>query len=160
MIPFHIKALAAVRYRAHENRFPGSVVISRIALGRLLTRVPLERDQVEYGRRKVSDLSTFLTRHVAGHRQGLEVDFRSHHGRAEVQQDAAFQPRDRLDEGQEIAIARRPKRGAVAIPMLVNDVVADADVNRYRHAQPDARGQYADVRVRKGAVEEPPPQPL
>ena len=34
--------------------------------------------------------------------------------------------------------------------MLVDDVVADADVDRDRHAEPTRRGQDADVLVREG----------
>ena len=37
----------------------------------------------------------------------------------------------------------------IAIRMLVDDVVADANMDRQRHTQPISRGQHADVLVRE-----------
>src|SRR5439155_18755180 len=72
--------------------------------------------------------------------------------RAEVQQHAAFQPRDALGEDQKIAVAGLPENGAVAVRMLVNDVVADPDVNGDRHIEANAGGEHADILVRERTV--------
>ena len=61
-------------------------------------------------------------------------------------------------EDEEILIAGRAEGGAVAVGMLVHDVVADADVDGDRHAEPHAGGQDADVLVRKRPVEDGPAQ--
>ena len=39
VVALHVEALAAVGNRAHQDGLPGAIVIARIALGRLLTRI-------------------------------------------------------------------------------------------------------------------------
>ena len=92
--------------------------------------------------------AAFLMGDVARHRQGLEINFRPHDRRAEAEQHAAFEPLHRLGEDQEVAVAGLAQRRAVAVGMLVDDVVADADVDRHRHAEPVRRGEDAEVFVR------------
>src|SRR5262249_37410780 len=115
--------------------------------------ITVKRYEIEHAGREVLDDAALLMRDVARHGQGLEVHFWSHHGRAEVQQHAAFQSRYRLCEDEEITVTRRSERGAVAVGVFVNDGVPDPDMNRQRNSEPNCRGQNAHLAMRKAAVE-------
>ena len=125
-------------------------------MGASACHVALNGNEVEGGGREVGDAAAFLMGHVAGHRQGLEIDFRPHHGRADAEEDAAFEPIDGVADGQKIAVAGGAERGRIEVGMLVQDVVADADVDRDRHVQPHAGGEDAEVLVRIIAFEDVP----
>src|SRR5262249_7660211 len=114
MVTGHVVALSAVSHRADKDRLPRPIVVARITLRRLLASVPYKRHEVEDARREVTDDPAVLMGDVAGHCQSLEVDLRSHDGRAEIEQDAALQLCHRLREDQEVLVTRRPQSGAVA----------------------------------------------
>ena len=95
--------------------------------------IAADRHQIEDRGGEVADRAALLMRDVAAHGQRLQVDLRRHDRRAEAEHHAAFQPLHRAREDQEIAIAGRAQRRAVAIRMLVQDVVADARMHRDRH---------------------------
>ena len=61
--------------------------------------------------------------------------------------DAAFQILHGAGEDQEIAVAGSAQRRAVAVGMLVDNVVADARVNGGRNRQPVGRCEDAGVLV-------------
>ena len=63
--------------------------------------------------------------------------------RAEAQEHAGFQSPNGFGQDQEVLVAGLPERRAVAARMLVDDVVADADVHGDRHAEPDRLGSRA-----------------
>ena len=88
--------------------------------------IAVDGHQVEHRRGEVADLAALLMRHVARHGQRLQINFGRHDGRAETEQHAAFQALDGAREDQKIAIAGRAEGRAIAIGMLVQDVVADA----------------------------------
>ena len=157
--PAHVKALAAVLHGAHEDRLERPVVVARVGLGRLVTQVGSQVLQIENGGRELVDLPPVLVSHVAGHRERLQVDFRPHDRGAEVQQHAALQLRDGLGEDQEIAIGSLAQGRAIAVRVLVDDVIAEPDVDGDRHAQAVAGGQDADVRMREGALGDAPGRP-
>ena len=71
-----------------------------------------------------------MTSDVADHRERLQVDFRAHDGRPEAEHTTAFEPFHGVRENQEIAIAGVAIGRAVAVGMLMRDVVPDADVDR------------------------------
>jgi len=71
-----------------------------------------------------------LPGNVADHREGLQINFRAHDRGPEIQHDTALKGFNGLSKDQKVAIAGRAERCPVAVGMLVNDVVAHADVNR------------------------------
>src|SRR5712691_7905457 len=91
VIALDVKALAAVGDRADQDRLPGAIVVARIGLRRLLVNVTVQWNEIEHAGREAAYLAAFLPGHVASHRQRLEINFRSHDGRAEVERDAAFE---------------------------------------------------------------------
>ncbi len=106
----------------------------------------------------MADHAPLLVGDVAAHRQRLEINFRRHDRRAEVQQYAAFEGADALGEDEEVVIAGSAQGCAVAIGVLMQDVVADAHVNGDRHAEPGRCRQNAHRLVRKIAGEDHPPE--
>src|SRR5438128_1386221 len=67
MVALCVKAFAAVRDRAHQDGFPRAIVVARGRLGRLLSRVALERHEIENRRGEAANLTAFLMGDVAGH---------------------------------------------------------------------------------------------
>ena len=61
----------------------------------------------------------------------------------------AFEPRGRLAIDQEVGVRGGAQGGAVAVGMLVDDVRADADVDRDRHVSPHAGRQHALLAIGK-----------
>ena len=137
MIAAEIEAGAAIGHRAHQQRLVRAEIVAGIGLGKLVVNIALDRRQIENGSREVADGAAFLVRHIARHGQRFQINFRRHDGRAEAQHHAAFQALDGAREDQEIAIAGRAERRAIAIGMFVQDVVADAHVHgdRYERRQ-------------------------
>src|SRR5215471_8883489 len=90
MVALDVETLAAVGDGANEDRFPRPIVVARIAFWSLLPRVAFQWHEIEYSRREMLDDPPLLVGEIAGHRQGFEVYFRPHHGRAEIQHHAAF----------------------------------------------------------------------
>src|SRR6202034_2010893 len=84
----------------------------------------------------------------------------THDGRAEAQQHAAFEALGRAGEDQEVAITGRAEGRAIAIGMLMQNVVADADVRRNRYGTAVARGEHAQILPRIGAFHDAPARVL
>src|SRR5438105_15202128 len=97
----------------------------------------------------MTDLSSFLVRDIPSHRQGFEVHLGTHHRRAEIQQHSLFQAGNGLGKDQEILITGLAQGGAIAIGMLVYDIVTDADMYRDWHSEANPGSQYAQVLVRE-----------
>src|SRR3979411_68324 len=60
----------------------------------------------------------------------------------------ASQPLERVRQDQESAVARRAKRRAIAVGMLVENVIADAHVNGDGNGQSVGGGQNTQVTMR------------
>jgi hypothetical protein len=97
---------------------------------------------------------------VAGHRQRLEINLRPHHRGAEIEHHSPFELGHRFREHEKIAVTCRAEGSTVAVGVLVQDVVADADVDRNGDSEPHRGGQDADVLVRKRAVQDRPAERL
>ena len=100
-------------------------VVAGIGLRQLRVNVALNRNQVEYGRAELCDGAAGLVGYVARHGQRLQIDLRRHDGRAETQKHAVLQVGNCLGKDQEVAIAGGAQFAAVAIRMLMDDVIAD-----------------------------------
>jgi hypothetical protein len=74
-------------------------------------------------------------RDIARHRQRLEINLGAHDLRADVQQRAPLQARDAFGVNEKIGVRGLAERRAIAVGVLVDNVVADADVRRHWHAQ-------------------------
>ena len=94
MVALDIIAFAAVAYRADEDGFEGAVVVSGIGFGGFGVEVVAEGDEIEDCSGKSGDAAAFLAGDIAGHGEGFEIDFGTHDGRADVEQDAAFEVGD------------------------------------------------------------------
>ncbi len=68
---------------------------------------------------------------VSGHREGLQVDLRAHDRRAEIKQHAFLKVGDGLGEDQKVVVRRLPDRRSITIRVLVNNIVANPDMNSY-----------------------------
>src|SRR5579884_622073 len=132
VIALNVERFAAVGYRANQNRLPWTIVIARIAFGCLLPCVPFQWDQIEDSRGEMAYDPAFLMSDIPGHAQRLEVDFRPHNCGAEIEHYTALQPRYVLGKGKEITVARFTEGGSIAVGMFVQNVVADADMDRHR----------------------------
>src|ERR1039457_493366 len=130
MIALKIEALAAIRDGPDENRLVGAKVITGIALIQLLVEVAANRHEIEHRGREARYLPSLLTRDIANHRQRLQVNLGTHDGRSEAEHAAALKPLECVRENQKIAIAGVAIGRAVAVGMLMRDVVADAGVYR------------------------------
>ena len=73
-----------------------------------------------------------------------------------LKQDAVLQALDGARKNQKIAITGRPHGRAVAVGMLVQNIVADAHVHGHRHVRAPRRRQHAQVAMRKIAFRDPP----
>ena len=147
MVALDVVALAAVGHRPHEHRLIGAEVVAGVALGGFAGQLVAEAGMSKTAVVKWRIVAAVLVGDVAGHGQGLQVDLRAHHRRADVQQHAAFEPVDVLGEDEEIGVAGRAGGGRVEIGVLVDDVLPDAHVDGHRHAEPDAGGQHARLAV-------------
>src|SRR3989454_8967402 len=85
---------------------------------------------------------------VAGQVERLHEDLGEDHRRAEVQVDAAGEPRHHAGEQVEVAQTAETDGGAVGAGMHVDDVGPDRDVRGHRH--PGARGGDEDARPGEG----------
>src|SRR5688572_7822458 len=139
MIALYVETLTAICNGSHQDRFPRPVIVLWVGLRRLLPHVAANRYEIEYRSRELTNGSCFLVGDVARHRQRFQINFGPHDGGAEVEHNTAFEPGDRLRQNKEVSVTGLPECGAIAIGMLVNDVVADADVNGDRHAQSPGR---------------------
>src|SRR5207249_3212206 len=81
----------------------------------------------------------------------FEVHFGAHDGGAEVEQDAAFEALDRGGEDEEVAIAGGAQGRAIAVGVLVDDVVTDAGVNGEGNTSAPGGGRDREIAVRVGA---------
>src|SRR5258708_25794438 len=86
--------------------------------------------EIEHCGREIDDHAVMLAGNVADHRQRLEVNLRRHDGRSKAEYAAAFEPLECMGEDQKIAIAGVAIRRAVAVGMLVGNVVPDSGVDR------------------------------
>lgn len=149
MIAAEVKRFAPIRHRPDQDCFPRPVIILRIVLRRLLVKVAADGDQIESGGSEMADLATLLPRDVAGHRKRLQVNLGAHNRRAVVEDRAAFQVFDRLREYQKVSVRAGPERRAVAVGVLVDDVVTEADVNGYGNSQTVPGGEDTQILVRE-----------
>ena len=150
MIALDIEALAAIGYSADQNGLVRPIVVACIGLGSFGGQVVTQRDQVEHCGRELRDGPAFLPGHVADHRERLEVDLRAHHGRAVVEVHAALQLRHGVREHEEVVVGRPPERLRVAVRVLVDDVLPDADVNG--HWDAEAISRRADAHIPMGQL--------
>src|ERR1022692_1096691 len=151
MLAAEIEALAAIGDGADQHGFVGPEVVAGIGFGQFLAMVAQNGDEVEDRGGEVADGAGFPMGHVARHGEGLQVDLRPHDGGTEVEQHAAFEALHGAREDEEIAITGRAERGAVAVGVLVNDVVADAHVHGHRHAGAPGGGENRKLAVRVAA---------
>src|SRR5260370_25688459 len=93
------------------------------------------------------NLAARLGGNIAGHGQRFEVDLGGHNGGAEAEQDARLQILNGAGEDQEIAIAGFAGGGAIAVGMLMQNVVADADMHGDGYRQAIGRGKDAGLLV-------------
>src|SRR4029077_5249558 len=98
--------------------------------------IALNRHQIENRSRKVPEFPPLLVRHISGHGKGLEINFRRHDGQAATEQCSTLQALNGAGKNQEIAIAGISESSAIAIRMLMQDVVSDSDMNCDRHRIP------------------------
>ena len=94
MVALDIIAFAAVAHGANEDGFEGAIVVAGVGFGSFGVEVVAEGDEVEDCRGESGDAAIFLAGDIAGHGEGFEIDFRSHDGRADVEEDAAFEVGD------------------------------------------------------------------
>ena len=94
MVALDIIAFAAVAHGANEDGFEGAIVVAGVGFGSFGVEVVAEGDEVEDCCGKFGDVAAFLAGDIAGHGEGFEIDFRSHDGRADVEEDAAFEMGD------------------------------------------------------------------
>src|SRR4051794_28012626 len=135
MLAPEVEAFAAVGDGAHEHRLVRPEVVAGIGLGKLPAMIALYGYEIEDGGSEAADRAALLQRHISRHGEGFQVDFGTHDGRTEVEKRASLQALDCAREDQEIAITGRAQRRAVAVGMLVYDVVADAGVHRHGHTR-------------------------
>ena len=91
MVALNIIAFAAVSHGANEDGFEGAVVVAGVGFWGFGVEVVAEGDEVEDCCGKSGDAAAFLAGDIAGHGEGFEIDFGPHDGRADVEQDAAFE---------------------------------------------------------------------
>src|SRR5690349_17142424 len=90
-------------------------------------------------------------RDVAAHGKRLQVNLRTHDRGPEAEQDPAVHLLHGAGEDEEIAIAAVAERRPVAVRMLMQDVVTDADMNGGWHVQAPGSGEHAEMTTRKAA---------
>src|SRR5580704_5084276 len=149
MLTLKVKALAALGYRPDEDRFVRAEVISGVGTRQLAAEVSSNWHKIEDGGGEIADRALLLCGHVASHGKSLQIDLRPHDCRAEVHQDAAFQPFHVGRENQKITAARHSQSGWIQVRMLVKDVVADSHVDRYRNRVSPGRGQKTEIAIRE-----------
>ena len=152
MMPLEVKTLAAVGDGAYQDGLPWPVIVMRLDLGKRGVIVGRKVQQIENRGGEMPDGAAFLVRDISGHGQGLEVNFRSHYRGAEVEQHAAFKRFHGFREDQKIAVRGFAEHCAVAIRVLVDDVIADADMDCGGNAQPPGGSIKAHVTMRKSAL--------
>ena len=135
MIAANVEALPTVGDGADEDGFPRAIVILRVGLRRFALPFALNGNEVERGGSKIRDAAAFLMGHIAGHRQGLEIDLWSHDGGAHAKEHSAFESIDRVTDCQKIAVAGGAEGSRIEIGVLVENVVTDTDVSRDRDVQ-------------------------
>ena len=108
VITLDVTANPAVGHRPHEDRFVGAEIISRIGFGGLGVELVAELRQVEHGGSEMADRAAPLVGQVVRHRQGLQIDLRAGDRRADVEENAAFEPRGRLAIDQEVGVGGAP----------------------------------------------------
>src|SRR5262249_50572366 len=160
MIAGNIKTFPAVRDGAGQYRLPWTVVIPRVALGRFLTHVALNRNQVEHSRGEFRNGAAFLMRDISRHGERFQVNLGPHDGGANVQYDPTFEIGYCVGQNQKVAVACSAESGAVAIRVLVNDVIADAYMNCHRHIQSHGLGEHGNLFVREIAFKNRSPNCL
>src|SRR6476646_6291588 len=93
VVALYVKTFAAIRHRAHEYRLPWTIVVARIALGRLSAVVVVDGTQIKDPRRETANLLAVLMGDVASHGQRFQINLGPHHCAAETEQNAPFQMR-------------------------------------------------------------------
>ena len=99
----------------------------------------------------MADLAPLAPRHVARHRERLEIHFRTHHGGSAAEERSALEILDDAREDQKIAQGRLPQRSPVAIRVLVGDVVPDPHVHGRRNVRFVRSSEDREVLVREVA---------
>jgi hypothetical protein len=145
VVAAEIEALPAIGNSANQDRFTRPEVIGWIGLRQFSPEVPVNRHQVEDRRREVTDLAAFLVGDIARHGERLEVDLGSHDRRPETEHGPALEAFDRMGEQKEIVIAGRAQRRTVTVRMLMNNVVADTNMNRGRDRAAMGSRQHAEL---------------
>lgn len=153
VIAAEVVAGATISDGADEDRFPGTVVVAGVALGRRAVAVVVgERHEVKDGGGEVADFAPVLASDIASHRQRFQIDFWAGHGATDIQIHAPFELFDRVCEDQEVGEARLTERRAVAVWQTMDDVAADADVAGAGNADPPARGGDAQIAMRESPL--------
>src|SRR5215831_20392619 len=84
VITAQVITFATIGHRSDENRFPRAEVIGGLGLGQFLVEVAFDRHKVEYRGGEPADLAALLMCHVASHREGFQINLRSHYSGAEA----------------------------------------------------------------------------
>src|SRR6185312_771176 len=153
MLALKIIAFTAVRNCAHEHRLVRAKIVTRIGLLQLMPEIALDRPNIEDSRGEFADGPAMLMRDVPRHRQRFQVNLRTHDGRAEAKNQAAFERLHRVREDKKVPVTRVSECGAIAVRMLVDDVVTDTGVDRGRNGKPVRGSKDAEIAMWKIAIE-------
>ena len=145
----HVEALAAFGHGPDQESFVGPKVIGGLIFGSFVMDIWAEVGQVKDCRGKDVDGFSTLPGDVAGHGQTLQEDLRPHHLCAHTQHHSALHLSDCLRNNQEVPVAGGPQGRAVTVWVLMNNIVADANVHGDRNPQAVSRGANAHVAVRQ-----------
>src|SRR5260370_42686620 len=148
MLAAEIEALAAIGDGADQHGLVGAEIVAGIALGQFLAMVSQNGHEVEDSGGEMADGAAFLVGDVARHGQRLQVDLWPEDGGREVEQHAPFKALHGAREDQEIAIAGRAEGRAVAVGVLVDDVIADARMYGHWDAGTPCGGEDGEVAMR------------
>src|SRR5688500_5630967 len=149
MVAAEVETLTAISDGPNEHRLVRTEVVTGIGPVEFLGNVALDRYKIENGGRESADRAALLMCHVPCHGECLQIDLRGHDRRPEAKHNAAFQSLDTAGKNQEITIARSPQRRSIAVRMLVQNVVADADVNSRRYRAAPCRGENTEIAMRE-----------
>src|SRR5262245_37520507 len=97
----------------------------------------------------MTNAAALLACHVPGHRQGLQIHFRTRDGRAHVEEHATFQLSDGLCEDEKVRVRRGAECRAITVWVLVNDVATNPHVASDRYSIAPAGAANTPGAVRK-----------
>ena len=150
MISLDVVTLPTISHRADQVCFEGPIVVCRVAFAGLGTEVVGQADHIEDGCGEMCNVFVALMGDIARHGERFEVDLGPHHCTADIEHHATFELCDCVRQNQKVIVTCLPEGSAVTIWVLVDDILADADM--YCHGYTEAMTSCGNGEVFVGKV--------